>query len=79
MSLLTEAMRQTDERIITAFKRENGKWSGVEMVNHPPPSGGERWMPTYSDNWEWPDEETAIKEFKAALPPPQDLKAMMTK
>jgi len=39
MSLQTEAMRSTDERIITAYQRENGTWSGVELVNHPTPSG----------------------------------------
>lgn len=84
MSLLTEAMRQTDQRKICAFQRKicafqrkNGKWSAVEMANHPTPSGAERWLPTYSDNREWPDEKTAIDEFTKVLHPPMDLKKML--
>jgi hypothetical protein len=70
MSLLTEGMRQTDERVISAGQLENGNWAGYEMVNHPSPSGNERWMMTYSDKREWPDKETAIREFTAILPKP---------
>ena len=68
MSLQTEAMRATDQRQITAFQHQNGKWSAMEIVNHPTPSGCERWMPTYSDKREWPDAETAKREFTALLP-----------
>lgn len=71
MSLQTEAMRATNNRYVTAHKRDNGKWSGVEMVNHPTPSGCDRWMPSYSDKREWPDAETATKEFKDVLLKPQ--------
>jgi len=71
MSLQTEAMRATKDRYITTFQHKNGKWSGIEMVNHPTPSGCERWMPTYSDKREWPDSKTAKKEFKKVLPKPQ--------
>jgi hypothetical protein len=53
---------------VSAYQREPGKWSGVEMVNHPTPSGCERWMPSYSDKREWPDAETAKREFEAVLP-----------
>ena len=67
MSILTEAMRQTEQRKITAYKRENGKWSGVEYVNHPTPSGCERWLPTYSHKLEFDDSDTAIKEFTRYL------------
>ena len=68
MSLQTEMMRATDERKITAFQHKNGKWSGMEIVNHPTPSGCERWIPTYSDKREWVDEETAKREFATVLP-----------
>jgi len=61
-------MRATDQRQITTFQHKNGKWSAMEIVNHPTPSGCERWMPTYSDKREWPDAETAKREFAALLP-----------
>jgi hypothetical protein len=61
-------MRATPDRYVSAYQREPGKWSGVEMVNHPTPSGCERWMPSYSDKREWPDAETAKREFEAVLP-----------
>jgi len=67
MSILTESMRQTDQKIITAYKRENGKWSGIELVNHPTPSGNERWLPTYSHKLEFDDAKTAIREFTSYL------------
>ncbi len=70
MSLQTEAMRATAQRQVTAWQNDDGTWSGVEIVNHPTPSGCERWMPTYSDKRHWPDKETAIREFKALLPDP---------
>ena len=70
MSLSTEFMRSTDQRIVGAGKNKNGTWSAYELVNHPTPSGCERWMPTYSDNRQWPDEETAKREFEAILPKP---------
>lgn len=67
MSLQTEMMRQTDQRVIHTFKRPSGKWSAIEWVNHPSPSGNERWMPTYEDKREWPDKETAKAEFEKLL------------
>jgi hypothetical protein len=67
-------MRVTDQRCVSAAQREDGSWYGVEMVNHPAPSGFERWLPTYSDSRAWPDSETAIREFKAILPEPCFLK-----
>jgi hypothetical protein len=71
MSFQTELMRATKERYVTVFKNKNGTYSGVEMVNHPTPSGCERWMPTYSDTREWPDAETAKTEFEKILPKPK--------
>ena len=71
MDLQTESMRSTKERSITAWQHpEDGQWSGVEFVNHPTPSGSERWLPTVSDNRRWPDEKTAIAEFTKTLPKP---------
>jgi len=67
MSLLTEGMRNTTEREITVYKDEDGLFHGVEYVNHPTPSGCERWLPTYSDNRGWPDKEIALKEFEKML------------
>ena len=74
MDILTEAMRATEERYVTTFKRDNGTWSGIEMVNHPTPSGNDRWLPSYSDSREWPDSEIAKKEFKSVLPKPHFMK-----
>lgn len=70
MDLQTEWMRATPEREICVAKNANGTFSAVEMVNHPTPSGSPRWLPTISDNREWPDEETARREFEAVLPAP---------
>jgi len=67
MGIQEEAMRQTKDRYVTVFKNDDGTFSGVELVNHPTPSGCERWLPTYSDSRHWPDAETAKKEFEAIL------------
>jgi hypothetical protein len=67
MSIQTEAMRAGADRTIHAFQHPNGKWSAVELVNHPTPSGCDRWLPSYSDKREWPDAETAKKELEAML------------
>jgi len=66
MSIQTEAMRAGAEKAYGAFKQEDG-WHGYEVVNHPTPSGCERWLMTYSDKRAWPDPETAIKEIKKIL------------
>jgi hypothetical protein len=42
-------------------------WHGIEYVNHPTPSGCERWLPTLSDKRGWPDAKTAIKEMEKSL------------
>lgn len=70
MSLQTEAMREQagDQKYVTAYKDAEGYWHGVEMVNHPTPSGCERWMPTYSDKRPWPTPELAKEEFEKELP-----------
>jgi len=66
MSIQTEWMRNTDEWMIDVYKDENG-WHGIEYVNHPTPSGCERWMPTFSDKRNWPDKESALENFKKLL------------
>lgn len=67
MSIATELMRQaSDSPEVSAYKDDAG-WHGIEYVNHPTPSGSPRYLPTYSDNRAWPDEGTAIAEFKKVL------------
>jgi hypothetical protein len=68
MSLQTEALRATSERQVVAYQHPNGNWSASEIVNHPTPSGCERWMPTYSDKREWPTADIARKELATVLP-----------
>lgn len=71
MSIQTEAMREIagDDQYITAAQhKETGKWHGVLMLNHPTPSGCERWMMAYSDKRGWDSEEIAKKEFVALSP-----------
>jgi hypothetical protein len=67
MSLLTEMMRSGAERTVTAVKGDDALWRGIELVNHPTPSGCERWLPTYSDKRGWNSSAKAIKEFKRLL------------
>jgi hypothetical protein len=70
MSLATEMIRQSSiDRIIGTLKGADGKWNAYESVNHPTPSGCDRWLITYSDNRGWDDEETAKKEFEYLLVP----------
>lgn len=66
MSLQTEAMRFEADRSYSAFKDNNGDWHGIEHVNHPTPSGCDRWLMTYSDNRSWPNKKTAIAKIKEA-------------
>ena len=66
MSVQTELMREGAQREITAFQKYDG-WHGVEFVNHPTPSGCERWLPTYSDKRSFPNRDTAILEFRKIL------------
>jgi hypothetical protein len=66
MSLQTEWMRQTDQREVYALKDKQGHWC-IEYVNHPTPSGEQRWMPTYEDNRRWPTEQAAREEFGKLL------------
>jgi hypothetical protein len=56
-----------EQRHVTAYQDEKG-WHGVELVNHPTPSGECRLLPSYSDKRVWPDRETAIREFEKVLP-----------
>lgn len=64
MSLFTEFMRDGAKKVYGAYKDDAGGWHGFEEVNHPTPSGCERWLMTYSDNRSWPDSKTAIKKIK---------------
>lgn len=73
MSCQTELMRQTNDRYVTAYRRDNGKWSGIEYVVHPTPSGCKRYLPTYSDNREFDDSKTAKEEFEKILHDPVKL------
>lgn len=67
MTLQTALMREDADKKVIASKNANGSYSACEFVNHPPPSGIERWLPTISDNREWATEEEAIEEFKKVL------------
>jgi hypothetical protein len=66
MGLQEEAMRKNANKLYGACQDKEG-WYGFEEVNHPTPSGCERWLMTYSDKRRWPDGETAILEIKKAL------------
>jgi hypothetical protein len=66
MSIQTELMRTGAEKEILTAKDGQG-YFGVEYVNHPTPSGCERWLPTYSDKRRFKTAEIAIKEFKSLL------------
>lgn len=47
--------------------RETGKWHGLYYVNHPTPSGCDRYLLKISDNRGWDDSETAIRELEKSL------------
>jgi|APFre7841882654_1041346.scaffolds.fasta_scaffold104282_2 microsomal dipeptidase-like Zn-dependent dipeptidase len=66
MSLQTQWMRNTKDREIEVCKDDKGFFC-MELVNHPTPSGCERWLPTYSDKRRWPDEATARAKFDELL------------
>ena len=66
MSIQTEAMRDGADKSYGVFK-ENDGYHGIEYVNHPTPSGCERWLPTYSDKRGWSDKNTAIAKIKEML------------
>lgn len=66
MNIQTEAMREGAKKSYGAYKTDDG-WHGFEEVNHPTPSGNERWLMTYSDNRSWPNKETAISKIKEIL------------
>lgn len=66
MSIQTEAMRAGADSEIYGLKDKDGYY-GIEYVNHPTPSGSDRWLPTYSDKRRFSTEEEAITEFKKLL------------
>lgn len=66
MNLQTQLMRHGAKKRLIAKENKDG-WSATEYVNHPPPSGSERWLPTVSDNRIWPDAKTAKRELKKDL------------
>ena len=67
-SIQSEAMREIagNDQYITAAKHKDTKeWHGIFMLNHPTPSGCDRWMMVYSDSRGWDTKKRAIKEFVA--------------
>ena len=66
-SIATELMRAGSQKILTAGQDKDGMWHGVELVNHPTPSGCDRWLETYSDKRGWTTPEVAIAVFTVAL------------
>ena len=70
MDLQTQSMLDSagDDRIITVGQdEETKKYHGLLYVNHPPPSGVDRYLLALSDNRWWDDKEVAEKEFKKSL------------
>jgi hypothetical protein len=67
MSIQTRAMRETEDRFISAIKHDDGSFSGIEFVNHPTPSGCTRYLPTISDNRKWPSKKIAKEELAKML------------
>ena len=67
MSLQTYFLRKSGKKIVSAIHHPNGKWSGIEHVKHPTPSGWVRLLPTFSDNREWPTKKIALQQFKKLL------------
>lgn len=70
MSVQTEAMISLageDRFVTTAQHQETKLFHGCLMINHPTPSGCDRWMMAYSDKRGWPDSETAKLEFEKIL------------
>ena len=70
MSIQTDSMIASagdNKEIVALQHKDTGEWHGVLMVNHPTPSGCERWMLAYSDKRGWPDAETAKSKFRELL------------
>lgn len=69
MDIQTAAMREMagPEKEINYIRHEDGTFSAIEYVNHPTPSGSERWLPTVSGNLHWPTQEKAKEEFEKLL------------
>jgi hypothetical protein len=77
MSLQTETMRELagDQQYITAAQHKNtNQWHGILVVNHPTPSGCDRWMVVYSDNRGWDTPSEALDKFVEASPAFKDIK-----
>ena len=56
-----------DMYIVVGQHKDTGKYHGMLYVNHPTPSGSDRYMLVLSDTRGWDDEETAKAEFREAL------------
>ena len=66
----TEAMIEMagDQKgIVVMQHRDTKKYHGALEVNHPTPSGCDRWMIVQSDNRGWDDPETARMQFELLL------------
>jgi hypothetical protein len=66
MSLQTEFMRNESEKQIVICKDEKGYFA-VEYVNHPTPSGLDRWVLTLSDKRRFKTEQEAADAFNIAI------------
>jgi hypothetical protein len=71
ISLQTETMITSagaNKYVAVAQHRETKKWHGVLMINHPTPSGCERWLMAFSDSRGFEDPNNAIGQFRNILP-----------
>ena len=70
MNLQTQAMINGaghDMEVCVGKHKDTGEFHGMLYVNHPTPSGCDRYMLVLSDNRGWPTEEEAEEEFKKIL------------
>ena len=68
MNLQTAAMRETEDKYVTAGQhKETKKWHGMEYANHKTPGGSDRYMLTLSDNRGYDTREEAVREFNIVL------------
>jgi len=79
-SLQSQAMEAQagDQKYITHGQHpKTNKHHGVLMINHPTPSGCERWMMLYSDQRGWETGRRAVAEFVAMDPSFANLKQII--
>jgi hypothetical protein len=77
MDLATKFMREASiDFEINVYKGDDGLYHGIEYVNHPTPSGCDRWLPSISDNRGFDTPEKAIEEFMKLL---EEIKSLAEK